>query len=91
MIKKKEILIKPILTEKAVSSGINSYTFEVSKKANKIEIKKAFEERYGKKPLKVNVTKVSGKKTRWGRSVGRTKDFKKAIVYLKKGEKIELK
>jgi large subunit ribosomal protein L23 len=85
------VLIKPIVSEKATDLGMyNQYVFEVAKKANKIEIKKAIEAIYGVRPTKVNIIKVKGKRVRFGRVEGRTKAWKKAIVTLRQGERIEV-
>ena len=87
-----KILLRPILTEKAVEKQAdNLYTFEVDKKANKIEVAKAIKEKYRVTSEKVNIVNIKGKITRYGRSIGRTKNWKKAIIFLKKGDKIELK
>ncbi len=84
-------LIKPIDTEKSKEIGVNNqYVFEVHPKSNKIEIKKAIEAAYGVKPVKVNIINVRGKRVRYGRQFGRTKHWKKAIVTLKQGERIEV-
>ena len=84
------ILIRPILTEKAVSAGKkNQYTFEVPLSANKVEIKKAVEEMYQVKPLKVRTLNVSGKWVRFGSHFGKRKGSKKAIVTLAPKDKIE--
>jgi len=86
-----KILIRPIITEKAtLLSGDNKYMFEVSSDANKIEVAKAFEVTYKIKPIKINVIRVKGKAIRYGQTSGRTKLWKKAIVTLKVGDKIEL-
>ncbi len=86
-----QILIRPIITEKStLLEKENKYVFEVHPKANKIEIKKAFEKIYKVKPIKVNIIKLKGKPIRYGRTSGRTKSWKKAIITLKKGEKIDL-
>lgn len=85
------ILIRPLITEKATNlSNENKYIFEVSGDANKIEIKKAIKNVYGVRPISINIVNVRGKQVRFGRTMGRTKDRKKAIVTLKKGEKIEV-
>jgi len=87
-----KILHRPILTEKAVEKQAdNLYTFEVDKKVNKIEVAKAIKEKYRVTPKKVNIINIKGKITRYGRSIGRTKNWKKAIVFLKKGDKLEFK
>ncbi|MFN3301549.1 MAG: 50S ribosomal protein L23 [Patescibacteria group bacterium] len=86
-----KILIRPIITEKAsLLEKEGKYTFEVSPKANKIEIKKAIEKIYKVKPLKINIIKLKGKQVRSGWISGRRKNWKKAIVTLRKGEKIDL-
>ena len=68
----------------------NKYLFWVDKRANKIEIKKAIEEIYKKKVIKVNTIIVSGKKKRVRYKEGYTSEWKKATVTLEKGEKIDV-
>ena len=86
-----EILRRPIVTEKSSlqSESLNRYTFEVDVRANKQQIKNAVERVFGVQVLAVNVAKVHGKKRRWGRIVGRTKDWKKATVTLAAGQTIQ--
>lgn len=85
------LLVKPLVTEKAANAGvINKYIFTVSNDANKIEISKAIKEVYGVKPADVNVINVKGKKVRFGRTMGKRKDTRKAIVTLAKGESINI-
>ena len=76
-----EIVIRPIVTEKS-SDGLQDgkYTFEVNKKATKIDIAKAVEKLFEVKVLKVNTIMVRGKEKRVGVHTGRTSDWKKAIV-----------
>jgi len=87
----RNILLQPIITEKAtVLAGENNcYVFEVTPRANKISIKKAISEIYNFTPLKVNIVRIKGKKVRYGRSHGKTKNRKRALVFLKKGDHIE--
>jgi len=86
-----KILAKPLVTEKASSVGVeNKYIFQVAPKANKIEIAKAIQEVYGVKPISVNIIKVKGKKTRYGRVQGKRKDWKKAIIKLPEGKSIKI-
>lgn len=85
--KAQDIIIKPILTEKSYAGVANKvYTFKVAKSANKIEIKNAIEELFDVKVERVNTLNVKGKKrtqnTRQGRTVGKTSDYKKAVVKL---------
>ncbi len=85
------ILVKPLITEKATNlGGQNKYVFIVNIDANKIEVAKAIEEVYGVKPSGVNIVKMKGKQVSRGRVIGRRKNFKKAIVTLKKGEAIKV-
>ena len=76
-----EVIIRPIVTEKS-SDGIQSgkYTFEVNRNATKVEIAKAVEKLFEVKVLKVNTISVRGKEKRVGVHVGRTSEWKKAIV-----------
>ncbi|MDQ3239491.1 MAG: 50S ribosomal protein L23 [bacterium] len=87
------ILIKrPIVTEKAVSiSKAGTYTFEVDKKADKIEIAKAVEKDYGVHVVSVKTAIMHGKTKRVGKRRTQLKqsDWKKAFVKLVEGEKIE--
>lgn len=81
------------LTEKASLLGEkhNQYVFRVDPRANKLQIKKAIEELFGKKVLRVNTSQYVGKKKRERRAdFGRRAHWKKAIVTLAEGEKIDL-
>ena len=88
-----DIIIRPIITERSMTSvAEKKYVFEVAPNAGKIEIKKAVEEIFGVKVAKVNTMNVNGKAKRMGAGrLGRTKDWKKAIVQLTEDSKtIEL-
>jgi large subunit ribosomal protein L23 len=91
-----EILIKPILTEKANAQQekLRRYAFKVNRKANKLEIKKAIEEFYGVSVIDVNTVVVPGKnKTRYTKAgfiQGQKPSFKKAMVTVAEGETIDL-
>lgn len=79
--KAEDIIIRPIITEEsnmALQEG--KYTFKVNKKATKVDIANAVEKLFEVKVLKVNTMNVSGKQKRVGRNVGKTSDWKKAIV-----------
>ena len=81
------------LTEKASLLGErnNQYVFRVATHANKIEIKQAIEKLFGKKVVRVNTAQYAGKKKRERRAdFGRKTHWKKAVVTLAEGEKIEL-
>jgi large subunit ribosomal protein L23 len=86
------IIKRPIVTEKSMAaSALNKYVFEVAKDSNKIEIGKAVEEIFKVKVDKVNTLTVKGKTKRMGRNPsGKTPDWKKAVVTLQAGHRIEL-
>jgi large subunit ribosomal protein L23 len=69
---------------------LGKYVFAVSPKANKVEIKKAIRTIYNVDPIKINILNLSGRSVRYGRTSGRTKNWKKAVITLKKGDKIEI-
>jgi len=78
-----DIIIEPIITEESMDAmAERKYTFKVDKRANKSEIKKAIEKIFGVKVAKVNTINMKGKKKRVGMSVGKTPNWKKAIVTL---------
>jgi large subunit ribosomal protein L23 len=82
-----------ILTEKAtlLSEKLSQYTFRVAPSANKLEIKRAVEQLFKKTVVSVNTANYAGKKKRERRAdFGRKPHWKKAIVTLKAGEKIDL-
>jgi large subunit ribosomal protein L23 len=84
------VLIQPRISEKAGHlTSLNKYVFKVKPSANKIEVKKAVESFYKVKVVQVNMVRNQGKNRNFGRTAGRTSDFKKAIITLKKGDKIE--
>lgn len=84
------IIKYPLLTEKGTFLGSqNKYLFCIDEKANKIEVKKAIEEIYKTKVVDVNTLKVCGKEKRVRQQLGKTASWKKAVVTLKEGEKIE--
>lgn len=83
------ILVRALVTEKsAIKQSENKYSFIVVNNANKAVIRKAVEEVYGIKPIRVNVINVQGKAMRFGKHSGKRSDFKKAIVSLPKGKTI---
>jgi len=85
------VLRRPIITEKSTAlAAQNKYVFEVEPRANKAQIKEAVEIAFGVRVKAVNTTNVRGKARRFGRRVTRLPDWKKAIVTLQPGDKIEL-
>ncbi len=87
-----DILVRPLLTEKitALREKSNKFSFKVNPGANRIQIKRAIESELKVRVERVNVMNVRGKTKRLGRFVGRRASWKKAIVTLKEGEKLEL-
>lgn len=86
-----DVLIEPVLTEKALMlHREGKYTFYVKKDANKVDIKRAVEQVFNVKVVKVHTSCVRGKQKRRGYNVYRTPDKKKAIVQLAPGQHIEL-
>lgn len=85
------IVKRPIFTEKGsqLKESENKILVEVDKNANKIEIKKAVEEIFKVKVEKVSTINSKGKWKRFGRSIGKRPDRKKAIITLKKGERLD--
>lgn len=84
-----EIIRRPLVTEKStgMKEVANVIAFEVSPDANKIEVKKAVEELFKVKVAEVRLCNVRGKMKRLGRFAGRRRDWRKAYVKLKAGEK----
>ncbi|HUV76293.1 MAG TPA: 50S ribosomal protein L23 [Dehalococcoidales bacterium] len=86
-----EVLTRPLITEKnSTLQTQNKYAFEVAEGANKPQVKQAVEKAFKVKVNAVNVITVPGKMRRVGRQVVLTKSWKKAIVTLKPGDKIEI-
>ncbi len=85
------IIKKPLFTEKGsrLKEAENKVLVEVARDANKIEIKRAIEEIFSVKVEDVATITTSGKWKKQGRSIGRRPDRKKAIITLKKGEKLD--
>ncbi len=86
-----QVLRRPVITEKnTLLSGNNQYTFEVSTEATKQEIKEAVEKMFKVNVMNVNVIRVPGKMRRIGRTKGMTSPWKKAVVTVQPGQRIEL-
>jgi large subunit ribosomal protein L23 len=85
-----QIIRRPLVTEKSTllrESGANVIAFEVDPDANKIQVKNAVEELFKVKVEEVRLFNVRGKMKRMGRWVGKRRDWRKAYVRLKEGEK----
>ncbi len=86
-----QVLRRPLITEKnTMLQAQGKYAFEIAREANKQQIKQAVEKAFKVKVLAVNVMTVPGKTRRVGRQQVLTQSWKKAIVTLKPGDKIEL-
>lgn len=85
------VLLRPIITEKStVLTGADKYVFEVDVRANKNQIKEAVQLAFNVRVAEVNTMNVKGKPKRFGRKVVNRPDWKKAVVTLVHGDKIEL-
>jgi len=86
------VIRKPIITERSayLKERGNKIIFQVDVNANKRDIKKAVEKVFNVHVMDVNTLNVKGKVKRFGKSFGKRPDWKKAIVTLKEGDKIEL-
>ncbi len=85
-----DVLRRPVITEKnTMLTEQSKYTFEVAREANKPQIKQAVEKAFKVKVVSVNVIHVPGKMRRAGRQRGMTPSWKKAVVTLEPGNKIE--
>jgi large subunit ribosomal protein L23 len=87
-------ILRPVVSEKSTVLGEQGqYVFEVAPNANKIQIKRAVEQAFANKKVQVaavNILHVSGKVRRRARSVGMTRSWKKAIVTLRAGQRLDL-
>jgi len=78
-----DVVLRPVITETTMMGmEEKKYTFEVDKRANKTEIKVAIEEIFGVKVEKINTLNVKGKPKRQGKYLGRTANWKKAVIKL---------
>ena len=87
-----EIVIRPLITEQSMhfANSKNAYSFEVNRKANKNQIRNAVERLYSVKVTDVRVANRKGKPRRRGRFMGKTSDWKKAVVVLDEQYHIDL-
>lgn len=87
----RDVLKRPLITEKAtLLMEQGKYVFEVDRNANKTQIKQAVEQIFNVKVTKVNTMRQTGKIRRQGRTQGRTREIKKAIVTLADGQSIPI-
>jgi large subunit ribosomal protein L23 len=88
----RDVILAPVVSEKSYDliEHHNTYTFVVSKRTNKGEIKDAVESIFGVRVLRVNTMNRKGKMKRQGWTKGRRKDTKRALVTLAEGNSIDL-
>jgi len=86
-----DIIIRPVISEKTTAlMEFNKYVFRVAFRANKIMVQQAFKSVFGVEPEKINIMIVRGKNRRIRYQTGKRTAWKKAIVTLKKGDKIDV-
>jgi large subunit ribosomal protein L23 len=92
LINSRNILRRPTITEKSTAGieHLNAYVFQVEPHANKLQIKKAVEELFNVKVVKINTRRRRGKFKRMGMVTGSTQSTKEAIITLRKGDKIDI-
>ena len=86
-----EVLIKPLITEKNTMLGAEGkYTFKIDRRANKTLVKEAVETIFKVNVSAVNTISVPPKTRRVGRTIGKTQAWKKAVVTLRPGQRLEI-
>lgn len=86
-----QVLLKPTLTEKStILHESRKYTFEIAPAANKVLVKEAVEKNFNVTVVDVNISKLRGKRKRYGRRLKKMPDTKRAVVTLKPGDRINL-
>lgn len=86
-----DILVEPLITEASTAAmELNKYVFKVAADSSKAQVKKAIQDLYKVKVLSVNTVKIPRKFRKYGKTPGWKAGFKKAVVTLKEGDKIEL-
>jgi len=86
-----DIIKRPLITEKTniQKEDYNQITFEVDRRANRVEIKRAIEKLFSVRVSTIRTIQVKGKRKQRGRVIGKRKDWKKAIATLMPGERID--
>ncbi len=87
-----EVLRRPLITEKStiLQDAQNKYAFEVDPRANKVQVKSAVEEAFNVKVVDVNMATVRGKRKRFGPRLVQRPSWKKAVVSLRPGDRIQI-
>lgn len=86
-----DIIKRPLITEKTniQKEDYNQITFEVDRRANRVEIKRAIEKLFNVRVSTIRTIQIKGKRKQRGRVIGKRKDWKKAIATLMPGERID--
>ncbi|MBI4425972.1 MAG: 50S ribosomal protein L23 [Candidatus Kerfeldbacteria bacterium] len=85
------ILLRTVVTEKATRvQADGQYVFAVAPTANKLDVSRAIQSLYGVRPVRVNIMNMRGKFIRYGRTTGRTKAWKKAVITVPPGQKLDI-
>jgi large subunit ribosomal protein L23 len=87
-----EVLRRPLITEKStiLQDAQNKYAFEVDTRANKVQVKSAVEEAFNVKVTDVNIATIKGKRKRFGPKLVKRPSWKKAVVSLRPGDRIQI-
>lgn len=86
-----DVIIRPVISEKSTEMmEVNKYVFEVAMKANKLLVRRAIKEIFGVVPEKINIVRMRGKTRRVRFRIGQRAAWKKAVVTLKAGDKIQI-
>ncbi len=87
-----EVLRRPLITEKStiLQDAQNKYAFEVDPRANKVQVKAAVEEAFSVKVTEVNMATIKGKRKRFGPRLVQRPSWKKAVVSLRPGDRIQI-
>ncbi len=87
-----EVLRRPLITEKStiLQDAQNKYAFEVDTRANKVQVKSAVEEAFNVKVTDVNMATIKGKRKRFGPKLVKRPSWKKAVVSLRPGDRIQI-
>ena len=87
----RRLILRPLVTEKSAHlTSLGKYAFEVAPRANRVAVGQAIAQRYCVRPVSVHLQNVRGEAVRFGRHAGKQKSWKKAIVTLPKGLKIDV-
>ncbi|MEK7665648.1 MAG: 50S ribosomal protein L23 [Patescibacteria group bacterium] len=85
------VILQPLVTEKAARlSTLNTYVFRINRRATRVQVMEAFTDLYGVQPIRVNIINHRAEPVRFGRLTGKQTAWKKAMVTLPKGKKVQI-